>query len=177
MKEFCSLILVWLLVSGMGFAPQAPAKPAPTPEPAKMSDLKWMLLLQKGRQTNEVPQFLVGEPVYMNLVLANWSERHKFTVQAYWHPANDFEINITRAGEFLVSLGAKKTYTLVPQTPFAQRSIEILADVMKKAGGAHGSQIYDDKKSHPILTKPAVWMNRLAIPRSTGQIGFSFILI
>src|SRR6185369_16283187 len=56
-------------------------------------------------------------------------------------------LQVTRAGEFLVSLGAKKTYTLVPQTPFAQRSIEILADVMKKAGGAHGSQIYDDKKN------------------------------
>ena len=57
------------------------------------------------------------------------------------------ELQVTRAGEFLVSLGAKKTYTLVPQTPFAQRSIEILAEVMKKAGGSHGSQIYDDKKN------------------------------
>ena len=56
-------------------------------------------------------------------------------------------LQVTRAGEFLVSLGARKTYTLVPQTPFAQRSIEILAEVMKKAGGTHGSQIYDDKKT------------------------------
>ena len=56
-------------------------------------------------------------------------------------------LQVTRAGEFLVSLGAKKAYTLVPQTPFAQRSIEILADVMAKAGGTHGSQIYDDKKT------------------------------
>ena len=56
-------------------------------------------------------------------------------------------LQITHAGEFLLSLGAKKTYTLVPQTPFAQRSIEILADVTKKAGGSHGSQIYDDKKT------------------------------
>ncbi len=56
-------------------------------------------------------------------------------------------LQITRAGEFLISLGAKKTYTLVPQTPFAQRSIEILAEVTKKAGGTHGSQIYDDKKT------------------------------
>ena len=56
-------------------------------------------------------------------------------------------LQVTRAGEFLVSLGAKKAYTLVLQTPFAQRSIEILADVMTKAGGSHGSQIYDDKKT------------------------------
>lgn len=56
-------------------------------------------------------------------------------------------LQITRAGEFLISLGARKTYTLVPQTPFAQRSIEILAEVTKKAGGTHGSQIYDDKKT------------------------------
>jgi branched-chain amino acid transport system substrate-binding protein len=56
-------------------------------------------------------------------------------------------LQVTRAGDFLVSLGVKKAYTLVPQTPFAQRSIEILADLMKKAGGTHGSQIYDDKKN------------------------------
>jgi branched-chain amino acid transport system substrate-binding protein len=56
-------------------------------------------------------------------------------------------LQVTRCGEFLLSLGAKKTYTLVPQTPFAQRSIEILAEVSKKAGGSHGSQIYDDKKT------------------------------
>jgi branched-chain amino acid transport system substrate-binding protein len=56
-------------------------------------------------------------------------------------------LQITRAGEFLLSLGARKTYTLVPQTPFAQRSIEVLGEVMKKAGGSHASQIYDDKKT------------------------------
>src|SRR6476646_5356470 len=56
-------------------------------------------------------------------------------------------LQVTRCREFLISLGAKKTYTLVPQTPFAQRSIEILGEVMKKAGGTHGSQIYDDKKT------------------------------
>lgn len=56
-------------------------------------------------------------------------------------------LQVTRCGEFLLSLGAKKTYTLVPQTPFAQRSIEILAETMKKAGGSHGGQIYDDKKT------------------------------
>jgi branched-chain amino acid transport system substrate-binding protein len=56
-------------------------------------------------------------------------------------------LQITHAGEFLLSLGAKKTYTLVPQTPFAQRSIEILGEVTKKAGGSHASQIYDDKKT------------------------------
>lgn len=56
-------------------------------------------------------------------------------------------LQVTRCGEFLISLGAKKTYTLVPQTPFAQRSIEILGEVTKKAGGTHGSQIYDDKKT------------------------------
>ncbi len=56
-------------------------------------------------------------------------------------------LQVTRCGEFLLSLGARKTYTLVPQTPFAQRSIEILGEVTKKAGGTHGSQIYDDKKT------------------------------
>ena len=56
-------------------------------------------------------------------------------------------LQITRAGEFLLSLGARKSFTLVPQTPFAQSSIDILGRVMTKAGGAHGSLIYDDKKN------------------------------
>jgi len=56
-------------------------------------------------------------------------------------------LQITRTGDFLVSLGAKKIFTLVPQAPFAQRSIEIMDGVTKKAGGSHGSVIYDDKKT------------------------------
>src|SRR5436190_816086 len=50
-------------------------------------------------------------------------------------------LQITRTGDFLVSLGAKKIFTLVPQTPFAQSSIEIMGGVAKKAGGTHGSLI------------------------------------
>jgi branched-chain amino acid transport system substrate-binding protein len=56
-------------------------------------------------------------------------------------------LQVTRAGDFLVSLGAKKLFTLVPQTPFAQRTIEIMGDVAKKAGGTHSGLIYDDKKT------------------------------
>ncbi len=56
-------------------------------------------------------------------------------------------LQITRTGDFLVGLGAKKIFTLVPQTPFAQSSIDLMAGVAKKAGGSHGSLIYDDKKT------------------------------
>ena len=57
------------------------------------------------------------------------------------------DLQITRVGEFLLSLGAKKAYTLVPQTPFAQSSIDVLAKTMTKGGGSHAGQIYDDKKT------------------------------
>jgi branched-chain amino acid transport system substrate-binding protein len=56
-------------------------------------------------------------------------------------------LQVTRTGDFLVSLGAKKLFTLVPQTPFSQRTIDIMADIAKKAGGTHGGLIYDDKKT------------------------------
>jgi branched-chain amino acid transport system substrate-binding protein len=56
-------------------------------------------------------------------------------------------LQITRTGDFLVSSGARKIFTLVPQTPFAQSSIDIMTGVAKKAGGSHGSLIYDDKKT------------------------------
>jgi len=35
----------------------------------------------------------------------------------------------------------------VPQTPFAQSSIDVLNRVMTKGGGTHGGLIYDDKKT------------------------------
>lgn len=57
------------------------------------------------------------------------------------------QLQITRLGEFLVSLGARKAFTLVPQTPFAQSGIDILGRIMSKDGGQHGSLIYDDKKT------------------------------
>lgn len=56
-------------------------------------------------------------------------------------------LQITRTGGFLVSLGARKIFTLVPQTPFAKSSIAIMDGVAKKAGGSHGGLIYDDKKT------------------------------
>ena len=56
-------------------------------------------------------------------------------------------LQVTRAGDFLVGLGAKKIWTFVPQTPFAKSSIEIMDGVAKKAGGSHSSLIYDDKKT------------------------------
>jgi len=56
-------------------------------------------------------------------------------------------LQITRTGDFLVSLGAKKIVTLVPQTPFAQSSIDIMSGLAKKAGGSHVGLIYDDKKT------------------------------
>jgi len=56
-------------------------------------------------------------------------------------------LQITRTGGFLVGLGARKIFTLVPQTPFAKSSIEIMEGVARKAGGSHAGLIYDDKKT------------------------------
>jgi branched-chain amino acid transport system substrate-binding protein len=56
-------------------------------------------------------------------------------------------LQVTRAGDFLVGLGAKKMFTMVPQTPFSQRTLDIMTDIAKKAGGSHSGLIYDDKKT------------------------------
>jgi hypothetical protein len=101
----------------LGWAEQAPALRA-TPELVNRNDLKWMLFVQKTRAPGQVPQFQVGEPVYLNLVLANWSPRHKFTVQAYWHPANDFEIMVTRAGDLPRRFTAGVKEKLLPAATF-----------------------------------------------------------
>ena len=56
-------------------------------------------------------------------------------------------LQVTRVGEFILSLGAKKAYTLIPQTPFTQSTFEVLNAVLPKGGCQHQSQIYDDKKT------------------------------
>ncbi len=55
-------------------------------------------------------------------------------------------LQITKIGEYMLSLGAKKVFQMIPQTPFTQSSIRILDALMKNAGGDQGSLIYDDKK-------------------------------
>ena len=56
-------------------------------------------------------------------------------------------LQVTRVGEFILSLGAKKVFTMIPQTPFAQSTFDILSQVLPKGGGTHQSLIYDDKKT------------------------------
>jgi len=56
-------------------------------------------------------------------------------------------LQITNIAQFMLSLGAKRTFTMIPQTPFTQVTIEIMNDVMSKGGATHNSLIYDDKKT------------------------------
>jgi len=56
-------------------------------------------------------------------------------------------LQVTRVGEFILSLGAKKVFTMIPQTPFTQSTFDILNAVLPKGGATHQSLIYDDKKT------------------------------
>src|SRR6185436_8006197 len=57
------------------------------------------------------------------------------------------QLQVTRLGEFILSLGAKKVFTMIPQTPFTQSTIEIMGRVLPKGGATHQHLIYDDKKT------------------------------
>ncbi len=56
-------------------------------------------------------------------------------------------LQVTRSGEFMLSLGAKKVFTMIPQTPFAQTTFELMGKVLPKGGATHQGMIYDDKKT------------------------------
>jgi branched-chain amino acid transport system substrate-binding protein len=56
-------------------------------------------------------------------------------------------LQVTRVGEFILSLGAKKAFTMIPQTPFTQSTFDVLNAVLPKGGCQHQSLIYDDKKT------------------------------
>jgi branched-chain amino acid transport system substrate-binding protein len=57
------------------------------------------------------------------------------------------QLQVTRLAEFILSLGAKKIFTMIPQTPFTQSTFDILNAVLPKGGATHQSLIYDDKKN------------------------------
>jgi branched-chain amino acid transport system substrate-binding protein len=57
------------------------------------------------------------------------------------------QLQITSLAEFILSLGSKKVFTVIPQTPFTQSTIDIMNKVLPKGGAAHQSLIYDDKKT------------------------------
>jgi len=57
------------------------------------------------------------------------------------------QLQVTTLGEFMLSLGVKKVFTMIPQTPFTQTTIEILGRVLPKGGATHQGLIYDDKKN------------------------------
>src|SRR5712671_6429302 len=56
-------------------------------------------------------------------------------------------LQVTRVAEFILSLGAKKVFTMIPQTPFTQSTFDILNKVLPKGGATHQNLIYDDKKT------------------------------
>src|SRR6516162_3578204 len=57
------------------------------------------------------------------------------------------QLQVTNLAEFILSLGAKKVFTMIPQTPFTQSTFDILNAVLPKGGATHQSLIYDDKKN------------------------------
>lgn len=56
-------------------------------------------------------------------------------------------LQVTRSGEFMLSLGAKKIFTMIPQTPFTQATFDLMGKVLPKGGATHQGLIYDDKKT------------------------------
>jgi branched-chain amino acid transport system substrate-binding protein len=57
------------------------------------------------------------------------------------------QLQVTNLAEFILSLGARKVFTMIPQTPFTQSTFDILNAVLPKGGATHQSLIYDDKKN------------------------------
>jgi branched-chain amino acid transport system substrate-binding protein len=56
-------------------------------------------------------------------------------------------LQVARSGEFMLSLGAKKLYTMMPQTPFTQTTFDLMGKLVAKAGATHKGLVYDDKKT------------------------------
>lgn len=57
------------------------------------------------------------------------------------------QLQVSHMAEFMLSQGAKKVFTVIPQTPFTQTTIDILGRILPKGGATSQSLVYDDKKT------------------------------
>ncbi|MCX8037361.1 MAG: hypothetical protein N3D11_10030 [Candidatus Sumerlaeia bacterium] len=79
-----------------------------TRELASLEELHTFLFTNKS-------QVALGEPVYLKLVFANWSQTSRFEIQGFLHPANDLEIQVARVGELPARYtGGFKKDALIP---------------------------------------------------------------
>ncbi|KPL09012.1 hypothetical protein AMJ85_07350 [candidate division BRC1 bacterium SM23_51] len=90
------------------------ADAAPAPD---RGDLVSLTQLRTFAFTNKT-EYVLGEPVLVKLVFANWSHEDTFELQGYWHPANDFEILVARSGEIPERYTAGIKDILVPATTY-----------------------------------------------------------
>ena len=56
-------------------------------------------------------------------------------------------LQVARSGEFMLSVGAKKVMTMMPQTPFTQTTFDLMGKLLPKGGATHQGLVYDDKKN------------------------------
>jgi branched-chain amino acid transport system substrate-binding protein len=56
-------------------------------------------------------------------------------------------LQVARSGDFMLSLGAKRIFTMIPQTPFTQTTFDLMNASLPKGGAQHQGLIYDDKKT------------------------------
>jgi len=98
-KKSVAILVLLVLASPIGgfAAPVTPTGPATgqaTSGPALVS----LGELHAFAFTNK-REYVVGEPVFLTLLLANWSQKSTFELQGYLHLANDFEVMVARSRE------------------------------------------------------------------------------
>jgi len=97
---------VWTCAAVGAWAGEAPT--SGTAPQASIDYLNTVLFTDKG-------QYVLGEPVFLRLVFANWSRDVSYNLQGYMHPANDLEIRVARARELPRRYtGSLKKEALVP---------------------------------------------------------------
>lgn len=121
MRQVMIVLLGILSLASTGIS--APAAEAPSTD-----DAVTRVELRPFATTTK-KEYALGEPVFLQVVLANASKEDQFEVSANWHPANDFDIEIARAGGLprRFTAGVKgelrlaATYKIRPETLIAQR--------------------------------------------------------
>jgi tetratricopeptide (TPR) repeat protein len=111
-------------------APAGSAASAPSANPGATSDTVPVVSLEDLRAfaLTDKSEYVLGEPVFLKLVLANWSQKNTFELQGYLHPANDFEIKVARSRELPRRfMGGAKKDVLFPGATFVLRPREVNA--------------------------------------------------
>ncbi|MBM3333143.1 hypothetical protein FJY63_00615, partial [Candidatus Sumerlaeota bacterium] len=140
-------------------APDVSASEQATTEAVSLDWLKPFLLTNKS-------EYMLGEPVFLKLVVANWSPKHRFDIEGHLHPSNDMQIEVARVGELPKRyFGIGKKDVLLPQVslPLPRGQMASLRWLLCHDPDKKNGFLFDQPGHYTISSQARMTINKMTV--------------